>query len=32
VLAFTVADGAVTAISGLTDPARLGRIVPSWVA
>ncbi|MGI5323868.1 sigma-70 family RNA polymerase sigma factor [Actinomadura nitritigenes] len=32
VLAFTVADGAVTAIRGLTDPARLGRIVPSWVA
>jgi RNA polymerase sigma factor (sigma-70 family) len=32
VMAFTVADGAVTAIRGLTDPARLGRIVPSWVA
>ncbi|QKG24491.1 sigma-70 family RNA polymerase sigma factor [Actinomadura verrucosospora] len=32
VLAFTVEDGAVTAIRGLTDPARLGRIVPSWVA
>ncbi|RFU41855.1 sigma-70 family RNA polymerase sigma factor [Actinomadura logoneensis] len=32
VLAFTVADGAVTAIRGLTSPARLGQIVPSWVA
>ncbi|QKW39071.1 sigma-70 family RNA polymerase sigma factor [Actinomadura sp. NAK00032] len=32
VLAFTVVDGAVTAIRGLTDPARLARIVPSWVA
>ncbi|QFG24077.1 sigma-70 family RNA polymerase sigma factor [Actinomadura sp. WMMB 499] len=32
VLAFTVADGAVTAIDGLTDPARLGQVVPSWVA
>jgi RNA polymerase sigma factor (sigma-70 family) len=32
VLAFTVADGVVTAIRGLTDPARLGQVVPSWVA
>jgi RNA polymerase sigma-70 factor (ECF subfamily) len=32
VMAFTVADGAVTAIRGLTAPARLGQIVPSWVA
>jgi hypothetical protein len=31
-MAFTVAGGAVTAIHGLTDPAKLGRIVPSWVA
>ncbi|MGI5492683.1 sigma-70 family RNA polymerase sigma factor [Microtetraspora malaysiensis] len=32
VLAFTVADGVVTAVSGLTAPARLGQLVPSWVA
>jgi len=32
VLAFTVADGAVTAIRALTDPDRLAQIVPSWVA
>ncbi|MEV5753086.1 sigma-70 family RNA polymerase sigma factor [Actinoallomurus sp. NPDC052308] len=32
VMAFTVADGAVTAIRALTDPARLGQVVPSWVA
>ncbi|MFG2017361.1 sigma-70 family RNA polymerase sigma factor [Actinomadura geliboluensis] len=32
VLAFTVKDGVVTAIRGLTDPARLAQIVPSWVA
>ncbi|WP_433416685.1 sigma-70 family RNA polymerase sigma factor [Microtetraspora malaysiensis] len=32
VLAFTVEDGAVTAISVLTAPARLAQIVPSWVA
>jgi RNA polymerase sigma factor (sigma-70 family) len=32
VMAFTVADGVVTAILGLTAPARLGQIVPSWVA
>jgi RNA polymerase sigma-70 factor (ECF subfamily) len=32
VMAFTVADGAITAIRGLTAPARLGQVVPSWVA
>ncbi len=32
VMAFTVADGAVTAIRGLTAPGRLGQVVPSWVA
>jgi RNA polymerase sigma factor (sigma-70 family) len=32
VLAFTVADGAITAIRTLTDPGRLAQIVPSWVA
>jgi RNA polymerase sigma factor (sigma-70 family) len=32
VLAFTVANGAVTAIRVLTDPDRLAQIVPSWVA
>lgn len=32
VLAFTVEDGVVTAIRGLTYPARLVRIVPSWGA
>ncbi|GAA4632266.1 RNA polymerase sigma factor SigJ [Actinoallomurus vinaceus] len=32
VVAFTVANGAVTAIRALTAPARLGQIVPSWVA
>ena len=32
VMTFTVADGVVTAIRGLTAPARLGQIVPSWVA
>ncbi|GAB3965150.1 RNA polymerase sigma factor SigJ [Actinoallomurus acanthiterrae] len=32
VMAFTVAGGVITAIRGLTDPARLGQIVPSWVA
>jgi RNA polymerase sigma-70 factor (ECF subfamily) len=32
VMAFTVADGAITAIHALTAPARLGQIVPSWVA
>jgi hypothetical protein len=31
-MAFTVADGAVTAIRALTDPDRLAQVVPSWVA
>jgi RNA polymerase sigma factor (sigma-70 family) len=30
VMAFTVADGAITAIHGLTAPAWLGQVVPSW--
>ncbi len=30
VMAFTVADGRVTAIHSLTAPARLGQLVPSW--
>jgi RNA polymerase sigma factor (sigma-70 family) len=32
VMAFTVADGAVTATHALTAPAWLGQVVPSWVA
>jgi RNA polymerase sigma-70 factor (ECF subfamily) len=32
VMAFTVTDGAITAIHALTAPARLGQVVPSWVA
>ena len=32
VMAFTVAEGAITAIHAVTSPARLGQIVPSWVA
>lgn len=32
VMAFTVVDGAVTAIRGLTAPDRLSQVVPSWVA
>lgn len=32
VVAFTVADGAITAIRVLTDPDRLAQVVPSWVA
>ena len=32
VMAFTVVDGAVTAIRMLTDPDRLAQVVPSWVA
>lgn len=32
VMAFTVVDGAVTAIRTLTAPDRLGQVVPSWVA
>ncbi|MGH3169895.1 MAG: hypothetical protein ACRDN0_28945, partial [Trebonia sp.] len=31
VLAFTVANGALTTIRALTGPGRLGQIVPSWV-
>jgi RNA polymerase sigma-70 factor (ECF subfamily) len=32
IMAFTVADGAVTAIRALTDTDRLAQAVPSWVA
>jgi len=32
VMAFTVADGAITVIRSLTDPDRLAQVVPSWVA
>jgi len=32
VMAFTVADGAITAIYVLTDPGRLAQVVPSWIA
>ena len=32
IMAFTVADGAITAIRTLTDPDRLAQVVPSWVA
>jgi len=32
IMAFTVADGAITVIRALTDPERLAQIVPSWVA
>ena len=32
VIAFTVADAAVTAIRTLADPDRLAQVVPSWVA
>ncbi|MEV0617334.1 sigma-70 family RNA polymerase sigma factor [Nonomuraea sp. NPDC050404] len=31
VMAFTVADGVVTAIRMLTDPGLLGQVVPAWV-
>jgi RNA polymerase sigma factor (sigma-70 family) len=31
IMAFTVADGAITAIHALADPDRLAQIVPSWV-
>jgi RNA polymerase sigma factor (sigma-70 family) len=31
VMAFTVADGAITVIRTLTDPDRLAQVVPSWV-
>jgi len=32
VMAFTVTNGAITAIHALTAPTRLGQVVPSWVA
>jgi RNA polymerase sigma-70 factor (ECF subfamily) len=32
IMAFTVADGAITAIRLLGDPHRLAQAVPSWVA
>jgi len=32
IMAFTVADGAISAIRTLTDPDRLAQVVPSWVA
>lgn len=32
VMAFTVADGAITAIHVLTDPDWLAQVVPSWIA
>jgi RNA polymerase sigma factor (sigma-70 family) len=32
VMAFTVTDGRITAVRVLTDPGRLARAVPSWVA
>ncbi len=31
VMAFTVADGAITAIRMMSDPDRLAQVVPSWV-
>jgi hypothetical protein len=31
VMAFSVADGVITAIRMRTDPAGLGQVVPSWV-
>jgi hypothetical protein len=31
-MAFTVADNAITAIRVLTDQGRLAQVVPSWVA
>ena len=31
IVAFTVADGAITAIRTLTDPGRLAQVVPWWV-
>jgi hypothetical protein len=30
-MAFTVADGAVRSIHAVIDPARLARLIPSWV-
>jgi ketosteroid isomerase-like protein len=32
IMAFTVADGSITAIRMLTDPDRLAEVIPSWVA
>jgi RNA polymerase sigma-70 factor (ECF subfamily) len=32
VMSFTIADGAISAIRMLTDPAVLAQLVPSWVA
>jgi RNA polymerase sigma factor (sigma-70 family) len=32
IMAFTVADGAITTIRTLTDPDRLAQVIPSWVA
>jgi hypothetical protein len=32
VMAFTVTNGAITAIHALTAPTRLGQVVPPWVA
>jgi RNA polymerase sigma factor (sigma-70 family) len=32
IMAFTVVDGAITAIRTLTDPDRLAQVIPSWVA
>jgi len=32
IMAFTVADGAITAIRTLTHPDWLAQVVPSWVA
>jgi RNA polymerase sigma-70 factor (ECF subfamily) len=31
VMAFTVADGAITVIRTMSDPDRLAQVVPSWV-
>ena len=32
IMAFTVADSAITAIRVLTDQGRLAQVVPAWVA
>jgi hypothetical protein len=32
IMAFTVADGSITAIPTLTDPDRLAQVIPSRVA
>jgi RNA polymerase sigma-70 factor (ECF subfamily) len=32
VMAFTVADGTITAIQVVTDPDRLAQVVPSWIS